>query len=226
MLKTLRLVLLLSAFCTSIYAVTVPCTTASLHVYDTSGFSCSEGSEIFSNFLFSDAGTDNPLPTDNSVIVTPLVNGLEFDVGFLAPAGLTVDAVIRYNVTISSGTLTGDSLAIAGFGQSGSGALDVAESVCVGGLFNGSGVCAPPAFTDSLNVFDNSGGFKQSDSVTFSATTVDVVKDISLTGGTSGSANLSLVDNVMPLASAVPEPATLTLVGLALAGLVWAKRKR
>lgn len=223
--------LLIAAFTFVGHAVPLACASTTLHSYDAAGFSCTEGNETFSNFSFLDSGTDLPLPTDSSINVSPLSDGFAFDAGFFVPSGETLDVTLAYTVTISAGTLVGDSLAIGGFGQSGNGSLDVAESLCVGAAFNSSGVCVPPATTASLNVFDNSSGFQQSASDTFSATTVGVIKDIAVSGGTgSSSAQLSLVDNVTPFAAPppppVPEPSVLSLIGVGLVGIGCFKKRR
>jgi hypothetical protein len=198
-----------------------------MHTYDMSGFSCTEGPMTFSNFVFTDSGTVNPLPTDSAVDVSPIADGMEFRSTLLAPSGTDLDVSIGYVIHIQPGVFTADSLSIAGFGQSGNGSLDVSESVCVGAAFNSAGAC-PTGVVKSLNTFDNSSGLKQSDSVTFApATVLGVRKDGAFSGGSgASSAQLSLIDNVTPHEAVVPEPITSLLAGASLLAMGFVGRKR
>jgi hypothetical protein len=221
----------------SVSAFAATCTTASLQVYDVAAFSCTEdnGALAFSNFQFLDTGNAAPLPSDNSVTVTPLSDGLEFNAGFAAPSGSQLDATIRYSVSINLGAFTADQLSILGFGASGSGSLDVAETVCVNGAFSANGVC--PTTVLSLNTFDNSNGLQASASVNLPAATtlLGIAKDISVSGGTGlSSANISVVDNATPFAVAtvpvatVPEASTITFlfIGFGLLALAYLQGRR
>lgn len=217
MLKSLALIFAGAAA----YAASLPCTSASLRVYDTGGFSCSEDNILFSNFTFVVSGTEVPPLTASAVGVSPLdVGGLEFNAGFAVPAGMAFDVVIAYTETISSGTFAADTLAISGVGQSGTGSVDVAESVCIDAPFNAAGIC--PAATATLNVFVNASGSRLSDSVALAASTLGIVKDIAVSGGTGlSSAGLSLIDNSTPSGTArvggeIPEPEARMLIGLGL----------
>ena len=208
-------------------ASTLPCAVASLSSYDASGFSCAESGLTFSNFRFLASGTA-ALPADGSVELTPLADGFDFTAPFTASAGTALDITIEYVVSDPAGIL-GDQLSIAGFGASGSGALDLAETVCPGAVLT----CAAPLA--SLNVFDNATGFQSAAAVTFAApqSAIGIVKDLSLTGGSGlSSAAVSLIDNATPFAASgpppVPEPGAALLIGLCLLTLAarWRKLRR
>jgi hypothetical protein len=200
-------------------AAVVPCVVATLHNYDASGFACTEGSLLFSNFSFSDSGSA-ALPDDKAVEVEPLRDGFDFEGPFTASAGSSLDVILRYTISelalCPSCGITGASLAMAGFGSSGGGAVDIADTLCLGRVFTPDGACAGKLV--SLNVFDNAGVVKAGDSLTGNAPfgVVGVVKDITLEGG-GGSASVSLIDQEASQFSVAPAPEMGTLL-LALAG--------
>lgn len=198
------------------------CSPAKFNVYDQAGFTCTEvvnGSDItFEDFNVSIV--DGSGVSDSSIQVVPLNGGLAFEDGFSASSGQTLDLIIRYTELSLQG-FTSDSLAIEGFGQSGNGSVDIAESVCVGALFNGSGIC--PTNVASLNVFDNAGGVKASDSTLLSANILDIVKDTSIVGP----AQVSIIDNVTLTGAAVPEPSAMIpiIIGLTLIFFMWPSKR-
>ena len=198
----MKSLILFVVFSASLLADT--CSVASLSMYETK--SCSIDGITFSDFKFID---NNGLLSADSILVSPLTSGLQFDVGIVN----STDATISY-VETGSGFLS-DTLAILGFGQSGSGSLDVGESICVNAVNLPNGVC--PTQTLSLNVFDNFNGIKQSDTVILpnGTTTLGIVKDL----GVTAPANLSLVDNTTPV-SGVPEPKSGWVVGIGIAMLM------
>uniref|UniRef100_Q01Q89 Ice-binding protein C-terminal domain-containing protein n=1 Tax=Solibacter usitatus (strain Ellin6076) TaxID=234267 RepID=Q01Q89_SOLUE len=212
------------------------CSTATLAVYDASGFSCSLGALTFGSFVFSAAGTTVPLPVDTAVLVIPIDDGVSTGLSFQGPfgagAGLQLDASIAFVITSNPAIIAGDALAIQGFGVSGSGSVQVAESMCIGAIPSGSGFCG--GTTSSLDVFDNSGGIKSFDSVSFSpVSTLAVSKDIMVLGGAAGttsSAGVSLVINTTPpaivprIGGDAPEPSSVLLFG-AGAGVILLRRR-
>jgi len=213
MRKTLLMLFLLTA---AAHASVLPCVVASLHTYDASSFSCSEGDLIFSDFRFGESG-NAPALADGSITVDPLTDGFEFQGAFTAAAGTSLDILIGYTIsTVDQISLA--RLDMAGFGVSLGGAIDIAETLCVGAAFNGASC---PTVTRSLNVFDNASGVQADDSLNFltQPSTLGVVKDISLVGG-GGSASLSLLDNltvaITPFGGPggdTPEPGSYWLIG-------------
>jgi hypothetical protein len=182
-------------------------------------------------FDFQASGSAAPLPTSDSVTVNPIDDSSNTGFSFLGPfgagAGMQLDALITF--VISSGAtpaITGEALSMQGFGTSGTGSVQVAESLCVGGIPASDGSC--PGTVDTLNVFANPGGVKAFDSVTFAAAadTVAVTKNIIVQGGdltTASSAGVSLVINTTPNGGGggpgggpVPEPGSLVTLGSGL----------
>ena len=194
------------------------CITDTMSAYTASGFACTTGPLTFSDFIFLASGTAAPLPSSAGVLVVPDVAGLNFIGPFAATAGSSLDALIRFTVT-STIPVTGEILAMLGFGASGGGAVNIAESLCLG---------ATCANTASLNVFANATASKATDSVAFAPVLVlGVVKDISVLGGaagTSSSAAVSFVANDstgtgIPTQQSFETPEARTLL-FALGGLL------
>jgi hypothetical protein len=224
--------LLAVAFSSFASATILPCSSAALTVYDASGFSCTEGNLTYSNFTFSETGTVSPMPTAAAFTLTPVIaagaDGFQIQGAFAAPAGTNLDVAIGYTVTINPGTFLGGVLSMSGFGASTNASVDIAESVCAGAAFTSTNVCPSPGVFKSLHVYDNSTGFVAMDSASFtnSPTTLGIVKDINVRGGTDGSAQVSLIDNITLFAAGTPEPASYSLIGMGLIGLAFVSRKR
>jgi len=212
------------------------CTNGTLANYESLASGCTIDGVTFANFSFSSSGSVAPLPSATDVSVAPETStsapGFEFTGPFGAGAGLTLDALIAFTATATS--ITSETLAMEGYGQSGNGSVQVVESVCEGALST-SGVCSGPSA--SLNVFDNSGGHVDSDTVTFASTpTIDVVKNIIVQGGSAGtasSAGVSAVFNTIPGGggggvggSPVPEPDSLITLGSGLVVTALLLRRR
>jgi hypothetical protein len=202
------------------------CVTDFFATYDAPGFTCSLDSLTFGAFKLSATGTSLPLPNDLTVLVIPISgggsDGLQFQGPFGASAGQSLDVGISFVVTSNPGVISGDALAIQGFGTSGGGSVQVTESMCVGAIPTSSGNCTGSGGTLSLDVFANAGGNKPFDSVSFSPVdTLAVSKDVIVLGGAGGTpsaAGVSLVINTNPSGGTprlgdAPEPTSMSILG-------------
>jgi hypothetical protein len=173
--------------------------------------------------------------TDTSGDIT-----FEFDGAFSARDGSSTSISIGYTVMAMSPAITGQALAMTGFGQTGKGPVDIGESICQGGTFSSVGACTT-GNVSSITVFD----FGPTDMQTFDAvafnpalTEISVVKNIALNGGTMGtnaSATVSEVFNTTGTAPGgfgrsgggeVPEPDTMAMLGSGLLVTAFAWRRR
>jgi len=195
--------------------------------YDTYiGSSCGIDDKTFSNFSYSTAGT-NHMPASSitvNPIDTPFNPGFLFNAPWGVQAGETQDSLIGFTVSVNpGGNLIKDlSLFMFGAGVLGTGQVSVAETYCAGDTFaNG---CANGT-TGSLLTLLNSNTSILIANVTFDnpVSVVDVVKDITLLGGSDGSA--ALVSGVQNQFSEVPEPGSLMLFGSGIAGLAGVLRR-
>jgi hypothetical protein len=197
---------------------------------------CTLGGLTFSNFHF--ASTMNP-PNDTQVTIVPGTDssgdvGFQFDGGFDSNAGQDLSITFAYEIQAGTASITGEALGISGFGQSGTGSVDVGESICLGTYVNGACTGA----VKSLTVYDfGPSAISAYDSVAFSSpdpTTLSLVKNLVVNGGSNGTASISEVANTTMTSAGggttgggpVPEPNTLVMLGsgLMVAALAWRRR--
>jgi|SRR5208337_656195 len=173
--------------------------------------------KTFSNFSYSTSGT-NHMPADQitvNPIAFPYNAGFLFNAPWLANAGQSQDSLIGFTVTLTTGSaLINDlSLLMFGGGFTGTGALSVSETYCLGDTFSDG---CKNGTVGTLSTFLNSGGSKLIDTVSFAGVReVDVMKDILLTGG-NGFAVLSGVENLTSEDVPVAEPSALSVLGASL----------
>jgi hypothetical protein len=218
------------------------CPTGTMMDYIGTGFTCTIANpnnpndvKTFSNWFYQ--GTANPpnfaLPP-GSVGVVPQTQAFDPGFRFSAPWSvstmsgvLSMNSDIDYGVTVTGGLITDVSLAIGGYNFSGTGSVQVDESLCIGALFAANGSCS--GREAHLHVYDNGSGLVAFNEITFAGVTqVGVEKDILVDAGTNGGAALSLVFNNVSEQGTTPEPASILLFGsgaLALAGVLRRKLK-
>jgi len=206
------------------------CPTTTFDQYLGAGFSCTIGGTTWSNFAYS--GTSNPpgfsIPA-GSIATTPLSfpgPGLQWSAGWLASTGSGVlEQDSLFQTTINSNTpMTGLSLSIGGASFIGTGEVIVAETACLGAMLP---TCTGGQLV-TLTVFDDAAGQQLTDSVSFSGVSeISIAKDLTVAAGTNGLATVSVLsDNVTQGSSSVPEPGTLSMLGLGGAALIgFARRK-
>lgn len=217
MKKTLLLITFVLGLSYSAFAGA--CVTATLAVYDATGFSCTIGDLTFSDFSYSSSGAI--LIPDTSVTVTPETTagetGFRFNAPWFAPSdGSTLDSFINYTAACDTACSIDDwVLAIAGVSAPGDAIVNVAETA--------------NELTSSLSVGSSGGVNKLTDSGTFAPVgSLTVGKDILIYGGTGSTglvAQVSSVTNLFSTTSTVPEP-SLAIVCLGLLGLVPVARRK
>lgn len=158
------------------------------------------------------------VPGTAGIGVVPVTGGLDFNPGLIVGDNQSADVVIDYVVrSVAGGPITDSGLTIAA-GASGTGAVAVDETQCLGGPIPCAGTTIGLHGTQtSLN-----------DTATFGGQTeIGVIKDVGVTGGTDGQASVSAVTQTYSQGtSPVPEPASLTLFGIGLLGLAFFLRRK
>jgi hypothetical protein len=177
--------------------------------------------DTFSAFSYSTVPVGSPPSAANitvSAFLPPLSSesGLQFRGAFNTLPGITVDYALGYTETAPPGSLITDAVLSASMGNNGgTGTVSIVEFVT---FPDGSGQSLEVSLPGSSSA-----------SLTFAGVPAILVQtDILLLGGSAG-ANVEIVNQGFSSSTAVPEPASLTLLGLGAAGLAgygWRRQKR
>jgi hypothetical protein len=184
---------------------------------------CQVGDKLFSGFTDTpNPSNSNPNPNDITVkgTVTNGDPGLHFSGMFGVGPGQGADFLISYVVTVLDPTrlLSDIHLFFNGF-ASGTGFAGVTETVFSQNPFAIIGQAA-------VSTVNPPGSLQNTVVLTQPVRSALVQKDIILFGGANGFATISFVDQITSQTSTVPEPASMTLLGTGLLGLVRLARNR
>lgn len=232
MKKNVLLILAVALAAPLTWAAPVACPDGStLSTFLAAGYSCQVGDKIFSNFTYTSSAFGGALAVPAAGITVDTLGpagsgaslldaniGLQFNAGWNALAGQTSDSAIGFTVTVVGGAAILEDFGLAQVsGVTPDGSASVAEDGC------GPAPCTPSQL--AVMTFDSGGSNTQrtADTIFTPVGSVEVMKDISVTGGTDGAAHLSLVSDTF---SQVPEPLSMGLLGggLALLGLTRVRR--
>jgi hypothetical protein len=193
-------------------AYAAPCSTAPVATYTAGGFSCNVGPVTFSNFVVTtptggsgtvSLGMFSPFTTLIGA-VTEYGFSLSYAANTGATPGSTADVALTYNVAAN---LLNDAFASFAGTTTGTGTSSLAETLSNGVTLN---LNAPGSTTASFPPIGN----------------LSAIKDQNDFSGAAGSSMSSILQNAFSVTTPIPEPASLALLGSALAGFGWISSRR
>jgi hypothetical protein len=204
-------------------AAPITCPVDNLAAYTALGpEGCSIGAAVLNDFAVAPGATIDPA----NVLVTPIASastfGLSFGVDETAGAGVLLGLLLRYTVTAA--LVGANLLTMAGAAATGDGVVTAIEEKCLGAFFGGDHPSAPCADRVTHIALVSALDTIVPPPASFTTPSFfDVFTELVIDGGPAGTAVLrGTVTNEFQTES-VPEPATLVLLGCALAA---ASRRR
>jgi hypothetical protein len=182
------------------------------------GYVCDIGNLQFSDFSYSSTG---PEPGPSAVNAIPITTagdqGFNFQGGFVGGG----DVAVGFMVTALTGEITAVNIDLLGANTTGTGNINYLEQFCTVG---GSSTCSiytdtpTGSLTTSIQLVNSNLGAPQ--------TSLMIYKDVNLTNGSNGTANLSIFGNTYTN-NTVPEPRAVSiLLSLGLFAVVVFMKKR
>jgi len=218
-MNKIKLIVVVGALFVASNALAAPmCTIGSLQSFIDLG-ACQIEDKIFSEFFYSTSPNGTP-PTAADVTVTPITTAYNPGVVFQAPwsaiFGQSFDFSITFNVTVIPG---GNLIEDASLGVGGVLALNpgtsvaIIENICAGstatGCVGGTGYTLFDVTSPTVSALGDHVIFAPVDKLR-------VEKDLRLTSGPTGFAELSILTQQFSSTNPAPEPASQALIGLGL----------
>ncbi|MGH9318270.1 MAG: PEP-CTERM sorting domain-containing protein [Vicinamibacteria bacterium] len=223
-MRSLPVTVVLALFPSLVHAI--PCQVGSLQSYiDLGGGGCSIEDKLFSSFLDLGVVGDAASIVPADILVIPLSTpgnpGLTFDLGVSATAGELLQSLFSFSVVVLPG---GFPIQAVSSSLSGSRVAPDGANTALFCLGTNDPTCPAP---DTILLFDIGIDSLLSDSRSLaSVAALDLVVDVVVDGGLSGSGSLSSATIRFREVSAVPEPATWLSVGVSLLALSRVRRQR
>jgi hypothetical protein len=215
-------------------AAAAPCTVGSLTEYVALGDAgCTVGGATLSGFTAGPSLAGGTALNPATVVVTPFSLGVDFGIDARADANEITGALIHYlfggpAIDTIRLSLSGSSASAAASPDDTGGVVTAIGQTCAGATLTGSGPGDPgfscPTPVDLVVLHDALGAIALDQATFGPASFFDVFVDISLDGGTGGTASLAGPVRTT-FVEPIPEPSLLVLMSAGLLG-GFARRRR